>query len=400
MPSESRSPVIVVAPDSFKGSLSAQEAADAVVKGILLALPSCTVHSFPMGDGGEGTMAALLSRGGSRITVPARDAAGNMGSATVGLLADGSAIVEVAEIVGITDASCMAIPVEQRTSLGVGDALKTLLDKGVKKICVALGGSSTNDGGAGLLVALGIELFDAAGKALSPTPAALANVARVDLSKLDRRLAEVELIVMSDVDNPLTGAQGATATFGPQKGVTPALIDKLDANLAHYADHLEPAFKRSVRNYPGSGAAGGLGFALKILGAEIRSGAEVVADTLGVNEAIAKADWVITGEGRSDEQTLHGKAPFVICRRARAYGVSTTLLSGAVDAKSLPLLNRHFAGCFSVAPGPIDVETSMRQAGELLSQRAEQLARVWMAAWPGANPNRSGEQANPVAATL
>ena len=373
-------PIIVVAPDSFKGSLSAQEAADAIARGVLRALSSSTIRSYPMADGGEGTLRALLGSGGRSYMVQARDVTGEMRSVPTGLLSDGSAVIEIAEIVGITDRKVTSISVEKRTTLGVGDALRALLDKGIKKIAIALGGSSTNDGGAGMLVALGVELRNAAGCLLDPIPEALGEVAHINMSGLDPRLAAVELLVLSDVNNPLTGKQGATAVFGPQKGVASSQVEQLDADIAHYANHLEQAFNRTARQIPGSGAAGGLGFALNLLGAKVCSGAEAVADMLNIDQAMADADWVITGEGRSDAQTLHGKAPCVVCQRARRLAVPASLLSGAIDIASLPQLSQHFSGCFSIAPGPIDLPTSLSQADPLLADAAEQMARLWAVA--------------------
>ena len=373
-------PVIVIAPDSFKGSLSADGVAAAIAEGIRRVRSDADIRIRPMADGGEGTLDAMLSMGGERRVLNVEGAAGPKRDAAVGLLSDGSAIVETAEIVGITDPVGMGVPVDARSTRGMGEAIRALLDEGVRRFYVALGGSSTNDAGAGLLAGLGLQLFDAAGKPLEPTPQALAQVARVDVSGLDARLREASFVGMSDVDNPLTGEHGATAVFGPQKGVTPEQVAPIDAALGHFADLLEAALGRRVRDEAGSGAAGGLGFALRTLGASFEPGAEVVARTIGLDEALDRADWLITGEGRSDVQTLHGKAPFIACRHAAAVGVPATLLSGAVDAAALPRLAEHFSGCFSPAPGPITLETAIRDAARLLANEAEQLARLKYAA--------------------
>ncbi|WP_069268098.1 glycerate kinase [Paraburkholderia nodosa] len=381
MPNSSTdAPVIVIAPDSFKGSLSADGVAAAIAEGIRRVRADADIRIRPMADGGEGTLDAMLSMGGERRVLTVEGAAGPKRDAAVGLLHDGSAIVETAEIVGITDPVGMGVPVDARSTRGMGEAIRTLLDEGVRRFYVALGGSSTNDAGAGLLAGLGLQLFDAAGKPLEPTPQALVHVARVDVSGLDARLREASFVGMSDVDNPLTGEHGATAVFGPQKGVTPEQVAPIDAALGRFADQLEAALGRRVRDEAGSGAAGGLGFALRMLGASFEPGAEVVARTIGLDEALDRADWLITGEGRSDVQTLHGKAPFIACRRAAAVGVPATLLSGAVDAAALPRLAEHFSGCFSPAPGPITLETAIRDAARLLANEAEQLARLKYAA--------------------
>ena len=381
MPNSSTdAPVIVIAPDSFKGSLSADGVAAAIAEGIRRVRADADIRIRPMADGGEGTLDAMLSMGGERRVLTVEGAAGPKRDAAVGLLSDGNAIVETAEIVGITDPVGMGVHVDARSTRGMGEAIRALLDEGVRRFYVALGGSSTNDAGAGLLAGLGLQLFDAAGKSLEPTPQALAQVARVDVSGLDARLREASFVGMSDVDNPLTGEHGATVVFGPQKGVTPEQVAPIDAALGHFADLLEAALGRRVRDEAGSGAAGGLGFALRMLGASFEPGAEVVARTIGLDEALDRADWLITGEGRSDVQTLHGKAPFIACRHAAAAGVPATLLSGAVDAAALPRLAEHFSGCFSPAPGPITLETAIRDAARLLANEAEQLARLKYAA--------------------
>ncbi|MEA3120860.1 MAG: glycerate 2-kinase [Paraburkholderia sp.] len=376
MPNSSPSPVVVIAPDSFKGSLSAQAVAEAIAAGILRARPDAVVRLCPMADGGEGTLDAMLARGGERRAMRVRGASGAERDAAVGLLPDGSAIVETAEIVGITDAVAMLEPVQKRSTRGMGEAIRLQLDAGVRRFFVALGGSSTNDGGAGLLVGLGLKLFDNEERELEPTPADLERLARVDASRLDARLAQASFVGMSDVDNPLTGEHGATAVFGPQKGVQATQISSIDGVLGRFAALLEAALGRQAQDLAGSGAAGGLGFALRMLGAEFQPGAEVVAAQLGLDAALDGANWLITGEGRSDTQTLHGKAPFIACRHARAAAVPATLLSGAIDPAAIERLSEHFSGCFSPAPGPISLDVAIRDAGRLLACEAEQLTRL------------------------
>ncbi|PRX31452.1 glycerate kinase [Paraburkholderia sp. BL18I3N2] len=376
MPNSPSSPVVVIAPDSFKGSLSAEQVAQAIAAGIKRARPAAEVRICPMADGGEGTLDAMLTRGGERRTLSVRGAAGPVREALTGLLADGSAIIETAEVVGITDPVGMGVPVEARSTHGMGEAIRALMDAGVRRFFVALGGSSTNDGGAGLLAGLGLKLFDAQDNELDATPEQLARLARVDVSQLDARLSSAQFVGMSDVDNPLTGEHGATAVFGPQKGVKPEQVATIDAALARFADLLEPALGRTARQLPGAGAAGGLGFALHMLGAQFEPGAETVARQIGLDAALEGADWLITGEGRSDVQTLHGKAPFIACRHAQAAGVPATLLSGGVDSAALPRLAEYFSGCFSPAPGPITLEVAIRDAARLLADEAEQLTRL------------------------
>jgi glycerate 2-kinase len=380
MPNMSASPVIVVAPDSFKGSLSAQQVGDAIASGLRRVWPKADVRVKPLADGGEGTLDALLANRGKRVKLHVRNAAGNPCEAISGVLPDQTAIVETAEIVGITDPAGMAIPIEARSTLGLGDAIRSHLDEGARRILIALGGSSTNDGGAGLLSALGVRFLDIDDKPLPPSPNAFERIETIDVSGLDSRLNGCSLLAMTDVDNPLCGEHGASAVFGPQKGASPRQVKTLDRALAHFADVLEAALHKHVRDLPGAGAAGGLGFALHALGATFEPGAEVVAAEAGLDEALQGADWLITGEGRSDAQTLHGKTPFVACKHATQFGVPASLLSGGLDVSALPQLNQHFSGCFSPTPGPMTLEAAIENAGTLLADGAEQMARLFKAA--------------------
>ena len=375
-----RPPRIVIAPDSFKGSLSAQEVASAIGAGIRAAIPAAEVLLCPIADGGEGTLDALLQAGGEWRQLRVRGAAGALLDAKAGVLSDGSAVIESAEIVGLTDAAGTALAVDQRNTRGIGEALLALLDAGAKRFLIALGGSSTNDGGIGMLVALGLKLYDADNRELPPTPQLLGQLARVDVSGLDPRLQQITIIAMSDVDNPLCGEHGATAIFGPQKGVMPDQVQPLDALLGHFATLFEQASGRQAAHLPGAGAAGGLGYALLMLGAQFQSGAETVADYIGLDTALAGADWLITGEGRSDAQTLHGKAPFIAAQRARKAGVSASLLSGGIDRGSLAALQTGFDGCFSIVFGPASLQDAISNAAPLLSASAEQMARLWSSA--------------------
>lgn len=371
-------PVVVIAPDSFKGSLSAQEVAEAIGAGVRAAAPAAIIRLCPIADGGEGTLDALLHAGGEVRRLQVRGAAGTSRDAAAGILSDGSAVIESAEIVGLTDPVGTAIAVENRSTLGIGDALLALLDSGARRFLIALGGSSTNDGGIGMLVALGLKLYDADGKEVEPVPSQLARLARVDVAGLDPRLKDIHIVAMSDVDNPLCGDHGATAVFGPQKGVTPDQIKPLDALLGRFAALFEQASGRSEANSPGAGAAGGLGYALLMLGAEFQSGAQTVADYIGLDAALKDADWLITGEGRSDAQTLHGKAPFIAAQRARQAGVQTSLLSGGIDRAALAPLQSSFSGCFSITFGPTTLDNAIANAAGLLKDSAEQMTRLWL----------------------
>jgi glycerate kinase len=372
------SPSVVLAPDSFKGSLSASAAAAAIAEGLRRVWPDADLRLCPMADGGEGTLDAVLSCGGQRLTDSVSDVSGKPLAVAYGLIGEPvTAVLEVAQVVGLTDPAVAAVDVEHRTTLGVGEMIRNRLDAGVRRFMIGLGGSSTNDGGAGLLAALGLSLADARGRAIAPTPAGLAALAAIDASGLDPRLADARIIVMSDVNNPLTGDRGATAIFGPQKGVRRERIAEIDGRIANFASMTERALDRRAQDKAGAGAAGGLGFALQLIGGEMRSGAEVVADLIGLDAALDGADWAITGEGKSDAQTALGKTPLIVARRAAARQVPATLISGSIDRSALPELGRHFAGCFSLPSGPASLEQCLDGAAALLADRAEQLARLF-----------------------
>jgi len=373
---------IVLAPDSFKGSLFAPEACAAMEAGLRRVWPDANISARPMADGGEGTLDAILHASAGAATRESLRVPGAVGIeveaayGVIGAPREHVAVIEIAQIVGITDAVAMRVDAGARDTRGIGVLIRVLLDRGVRDFRIGLGGSSTNDGGAGLLASIGARLLDARGEPVEPTPRGLQRLSSVSVDTLDARLAQSRITILSDVDNPLCGPSGAIAVFGPQKGVTPDLIETFDATLARYAALAGQAFGRSVANRPGAGAAGGLGFALQLLGGEPASGAEVVADLIALDAALAEADWAITGEGRSDAQTLHSKAPFVVARRAARHAVPVTLLSGAIDPSALPALNRHFAGCFGLASGPATLQDCLDHAPAWLADRAEQAARV------------------------
>jgi glycerate kinase len=375
-------PIVVVAADSFKGSLDAREASQAIGRGVAAAHAGTEIRLRPMADGGEGTLDALVaaSPGSRRRTIATRGASGAALDADVATLANGDGVIEVAAIVGLTDRAATATDVRRRETRGVGLAIRALLDDGCRAIAIGLGGSSTNDGGAGLLAALGLRFLDATGREVAPTPEGLSQLARVDAGALDPRLAATRITAMADVDNPLAGARGATAVFGPQKGVAADHVDAIDRSLAHYAALVEAALGVRAAQSPGAGAAGGLGFALQALGARYASGAAIVADLNGLDAALDGADWAIAGEGRSDAQTAMHKAPWVVAGRARAKHVPVSLLSGAIDPAAGAVLDAAFDGCFALPPGPATLDASIARAREWLEARAFAMARLFFSA--------------------
>ncbi|MEO8485628.1 MAG: glycerate kinase [Betaproteobacteria bacterium] len=379
--------VVVIAPDSFKGSLSAPDAAAAIAVGVGRAGMRSILR--PMADGGEGTLDAVLRASGTsaqRGTIAVEGAGGAPLEAGYGMVdQDGTrtAVLEAAQVVALTDSAGTSVPVTSRTTTGLGRQMRSLLDGGMRRFMVGIGGSSTNDGGAGFLVALGLRLLDANGRDVAPTPDGLAHLARADASALDARLPDCEITIMSDVNNPFAGERGATAIFGPQKGVARDRIGAIDATLAHYAAIVEAATGRHAATRPGAGAAGGLGHALMLVGGTMRSGAAVVAELVGLDAALDGAAWAITGEGRSDSQTLLDKGPAVVARHARARGVPVSLLSGAIDAAALHALQMRFDGCFALPAGPATLDDCVRDAASLIAERAEAMARLFGAAVSG-----------------
>jgi len=381
---------IILAPDSFKGSLSADGVCAALELGLRRVFPNATdaeIVKRPMADGGEGTLdaivAALAGTGARRKQALVRNAAGQSAEAGYALIRSGiyeAAVIEVAQIVGIEDAHNLAVPVGERSTYGVGELVRLLLAEGIRHFFIGLGGTSTNDGGAGLLAALGVKFTGTFRREIEPTPNGLAKLISVDVTALDPRLAECEITLLSDVNNGLIGERGATAIFGPQKGVAAADVARVDSVIEAYAERLEAALQRSAKDKPGAGAAGGLGYALQLVGAKFESGAQTVARLIGLAEACKGADWIITGEGRSDAQTLLGKTPFAAAKIARERGNKTlkaTLISGGVDGTALAELNSVFnGGCFSIVPGPMTLDQAVIRAPELIANAAEQIARI------------------------
>jgi glycerate kinase len=367
---------VVIAPDSFKGSLSAPQAAQAMAEGVRRVFPDAVIRLLPMADGGEGTLDAVLAAtAGGRRSLTVTGAHGGPLRAEYGLLPDGAVMIEVAQVVGITLPGVGEVPVARRTTRGLGELLRHCLERGARRFWVGLGGSATNDAGVGLLAALGARFFDARGAAVEPTLQGLMGFARADFSSLDPRLRECEIALLSDVDNPLCGTRGATAVFGPQKGVRLEEIAEFDGRLRRFAEAGDQWAGEAVSARPGSGAAGGLGYAFQLARGKHRFGAETVGDLMGLDAALAGADWAVTGEGRSDAQTLEGKAPFVVARRARRAGVPVTLVSGSIDSGALAGLAQWFSACFSLVSKDVSKEQAMEKGESLLAEVVAQAAR-------------------------
>ena len=374
---------IVVAPDSFKGSASAREVAEAIADGLRRALPSVEIETVPMADGGEGTVEALVeATGGRYVDVQVTGPLGEPVQARFGLLGDGAtAVIEMAAASGLP-----LVPPHRRdplvtTTYGTGEMIRAALDRGARRLVIGIGGSATVDGGVGMAQALGVRFLDAEGRDIGPGGGALAHLDRIDLSGLDSRLRATEILVACDVTNPLYGPDGAAPVFGPQKGATPEMVAILDANLRHLADVIRRDLGLDVSTLPGGGAAGGLGAGLvAFCSARLRPGVELVIETVGLERRLQGADLAVTGEGALDRQTPYGKTPAGVGRLARRLGIPAVAIVGSigegVDRETLDACG--LSGVVSIVPRPMPLEEAMHQAVPLLRQAAERLG--WLLA--------------------
>jgi len=323
---------IVVAPQEFKGTLTAVEAAAAIAEGARRAAPEALVDQVPLSDGGPGLVDAVLaSSPGQRLRASTQDPLGRPLEAEFGMLHTGTAVIEMASAAGLT-----LLPEEERdpritSTYGVGQLIRAALDAGARRIIVGVGGSATNDGGAGMAAALGVRFLDADGRDLPPGGAPLARLAQVDISALEPRLSDIQVIAATDVRNPLCGPEGASLVYGPQKGASPRTAQELDTALRRYGEILELDLGVRVLDVPGAGAAGGLGAGLiAFLGAQIVSGFEIVADIVGLRGLLREADLLMTGEGRLDRQTSYGKTVARAAEMAGEEGVPVLVVAGSL----------------------------------------------------------------------
>jgi glycerate 2-kinase len=357
---------VVIAPDKFKGSASAHEVAHAIQRGLRSVSPASELILRPMADGGDGTVELFLDSGARACTANVHDPLGRPISAKFAL--DGErAIVELASASGLVLEKREERDPWRADSRGTGELIRAALDAGAKAIVIGIGGSASNDAGIGLLRALGAKTRPAN---------ALHGIESIDLSGLDPRIAKTKLLVASDVDNPLCGPNGASAVFGPQKGAKLHDVTKLDAALAQTADAMARALGRDLRDVPGAGAAGGAGFALLALGAELRPGVDIVAELCGLPQALSGATLCMTGEGSIDAQTLRGKTVFGVGRFASQAGVPVIALGGRVDASVENELATHGIVCEPVVTAPMPLEEAMRNAAALIEAAAARIART------------------------
>ncbi|HUG60163.1 MAG TPA: glycerate kinase [Candidimonas sp.] len=375
---------VVIAPDSFKESLSASDVAQAIASGVRDVLPNADIVCVPMADGGEGSLDAVLAAtGGERRQANVQNANNKVCEASWAWLGKGSAFIEMAAAAGLEQIPPAERRPLQATSYGVGQLIGQALDAGAHHIVLGLGGSATNDAGAGLLQALGASLLDAQGNELPLGGAALAQLASISVQGLDARLADVSFEIAVDVDNPLCGPRGASAIFGPQKGASVDDVATLDAALAHFARVCGEQLHKDEQNLPGMGAAGGLGFAVKTcFNARFRPGVELIAELSGLDDAMKGTDLVFTGEGRMDAQTLLGKTPAGVARHASKHGIPVIALVGSLGDGYEALYQAGITAAFSLAPGPLTLEQACSKAPEYLRQRASDCTRLWLAGKP------------------
>lgn len=370
---------IVVAPDSFKGSISARELCASFKKGVLRVFPHAEVVEMPLADGGEGTLENMVyASEGRLVEVEVKDPLGRPIRAAYGVLGDGRTVV-----IEMAQASGLPLLTEEEknplitTSYGTGELIRHALDAGYRHFIIGLGGSATNDGGTGMLRALGVKFYDKDGLPLPEGGGALSHLDHFDESGMDPRIKEAVFTIASDVTNPLCGPDGASAVFGPQKGATPDMVRILDQGLDRFGEIIFRQKGIDIRNVPGSGAAGGVGAALMaFLRAKMKSGIEVVMEAIGFEKSIRDADLVITGEGKLDAQTLSGKVIAGVSRVARSRNVTVIALCGGIQLEGHQLDELGVAAGFSIVPGPCTLEEAMEKASNWVVDRTEQIMRL------------------------
>ncbi|MEY7999837.1 glycerate kinase [Clostridium sp. Mt-5] len=372
---------ILLAPDSFKGSLSSKNVCTALKEGILRAAPNAEIIEVPIADGGEGTVDAIItSAEGTEYAEYVTGPLGEKVEAHYGILKGGTAIIEMASASGL-----YLIPEDKRnplitTSFGTGELIKNALDRGCRKFIIGIGGSATNDGGAGMLQALGVRFLDQHNNELCYGGGNLNNLVKIDLNKLDKRIYESQFIVASDVNNPLCGENGASAVYGPQKNATPEMVKVLDDNLRHYSYIVKDTFNKDLSETPGAGAAGGLGFALIVfLNAELKNGIDIVIDITNMEGKIKNSNLIITGEGNTDFQTSFGKAPSGVAKLAKKYNKPVIILSGGLGKNYKDLYDIGVTSLFSIVDRPMCLEDSMKYTPDLIKNRIEDIIRTILA---------------------
>lgn len=374
-----KNPVFLLAPDSFKESMTAKEVCAAMEAGIKKAIPDAVCIQVPMADGGEGTVQSLVDATGG--TIYQQTVTGPLGhpvTACYGILGDGeTAVIEMASASGIHLVTKETKNPLVTTTYGTGELIKACLDKKVKQILIGIGGSATNDGGAGMAQALGAKFLDERGGMLPFGGGALGDLAEIDLAGLDPRLKEVQIFVASDVTNPLCGENGASHVFGPQKGATKEMVALLDTNLSHYAAIIKEQLGKDVAEVPGAGAAGGLGAGLMVFtDARLKSGIELVVEYTGLERKVKDADIVLTGEGSIDFQTQFGKTPYGVAQAAKKHGKPVIAVAGYVGEQIDVLYEKGIDAIFGILPRPMALEDALQTGAANIERTCENIARL------------------------
>jgi glycerate kinase len=371
---------IVIAPDSFKESLTALEVADAIEQGFKKFYPHADYVRIPMADGGEGTVQSLVDALKGKVVEQSVTAPlGNKIQAFFGISGDNqTAVIEMAAASGLHLVSPAQRNPLKTTSFGTGELIKAALDLGVKKIILGIGGSATNDAGAGMLQALGVQLLDANNQQIGLGGDNLSLISKIDLSKLDSRLQQVEILVACDVDNPLCGEKGASAVFGPQKGATPEIVQQLDRALFHFSDIVQQDLHLNIREQAGAGAAGGMGGGLLLLpNVQLKAGVQIIIDAVNLNEQIKGADLVITGEGRMDSQTVHGKTPIGVAKAAKLFNKPVIAIVGSLKDDYEVVYEHGIDAVFPIIRQLKSLDETLKLGRENLISTAQNIARLY-----------------------
>ncbi len=371
---------IIIAPDSFKGTLSSIEVADIIEGGIKKVLPRAKIKKFPLADGGEGTVKALVNATGGRIVYcDVNDPLGRKIKSFFGILGDKkTAVIEMASASGLPLLSLKERNPLLTTTYGTGELIKAALNRGCQKIIIGIGGSATVDGGAGMAQALGAKLLDGKNKELPFGGGSLGKLAKINLSSFDKRIKKTEVIIASDVTNPLCGKSGAAKIYGPQKGATPKMVTILEKSLFHYAKIIKKDLRREVLNLPGAGAAGGLGAGLSaFLNAKMEKGVELILKIMKFEKYLKNTDFVITGEGKIDAQVKYGKAILGVAKLAKKYKVPVIALCGTITEEAYDLHRYGISVLESIISSPMNLEEVMKKNRELLKKKAGELIRLF-----------------------
>lgn len=370
---------ILISPDSYKNALSALKVAEHIRNGLVKALPHARTRILPMADGGEGTVEAVIdATGGRMIGLSVRDPLGRSVDSSFGITGDGkTAVIEMAAASGIQLIASGERNPWITTTFGTGELIRRALDEGCREFLLGIGGSATNDCGMGMAAALGARFMDRHGKPAGPGGGSLTEVETIDLSGLDPRIGESGIRVACDVDNPLTGPEGASYVYGPQKGADPGMVEKLDRNLRRFAGLIREQVGVDVADIPGAGAAGGLGAGLiAFLGAELVRGVEAISAITGLDKAAGWADLVITGEGGIDGQTRYGKTPYGVARAAKKYGKPVIAIAGTIGEGTEELYNHGIDVIFSILDRPRSLEEAIKETPALLERSGERIGRM------------------------